>query len=98
MFDLEIFEGPDGWERFKRLKTAMHIRAVDEYFKSLGIDMTSKRSLKIKCGAELKDGTFLTREDANSWAERFGLQITKKTRTSIDDHFERIVEEMSSKK
>ena len=31
MFDFEIFEGTDGWERFKTLKNAMHIKAVDEF-------------------------------------------------------------------
>ena len=98
MFDLEIFEGPDGWERFKRLKTAMHIRAVDEYFESLGIDMTSIRSLKIKYGAELKDGTSLTRKDAYSWAERFGVEITERKRSTIDDYYQEMTEKGWRKK
>jgi len=98
MFDLEIFEGPDGWERFKTLKNAMHIKAVDEYFESLGIDMTSIRPMKIKYGIELKDGTFLTREDVKSWTERFGVEITEKKRSTIDDHFEKMVEERCTKK
>ena len=32
MFDFGEFDGPDGWERFKTLKEAMHVRAVDEFF------------------------------------------------------------------
>ena len=92
MFDFEKFDGPDGWEQFNTLKNAMHIRAVDEYFESLGIDMTSIRSLKIKYGAKLKDETSLTREDVKSWAERFGVQITEKTRTTIDDYYQEMTE------
>ena len=98
MFDFGVFDGSDGWKRFKALKDAMHIKAVDEYFESLGIDMTSIRPMKIKYGIELKDGTFLTREDVKSWTERFGVEITEKKRSTIDDHFEKMVEERCTKK
>ena len=97
MFDFGVFDGSDGWKRFKDLKDAMHIKAVDEYFESLGIDMTSIRPMKIKYGIELKDGTFLTREDVKSWTERFGVEITEKKRSTIDDHFEKMVEEICAK-
>lgn len=97
MFDLEIFEGPDGWEQFKALKNAMHIKAVDEYFESLSIDITNMMPIKIKYGTILKDGTSLTRKDAYSWAERFGVEITERKRSTIDDHFEKMVEEICAK-
>ena len=94
MFDLEIFEGPDGWERFKALKNAMHIKAVDEFFEDLRQKANCNENFtKITYGSELKDGTFLTREDAKSWAKRFGVEITEKKRSTIDDHFEKMVEE-----
>lgn len=99
MFDLEIFEGPDGWERFKALKNAMHIKAVDEFFEDLRQKANCKGEnlTKITYGSELKDGTFLTRKDAYSWAERFGVEITERKRSTIDDHFEKMVEEICAK-
>ena len=99
MFDLEIFEGPDGWERFKALKNAMHIKAVDEFFEDLRQKANCNENFtKITYGSELKDGTFLTRKDAYSWAERFGVEITERKRSTIDDHFEKMVEERCTKK
>ena len=60
--------------------------------------MNMKTSLtSITYGSELKDGTSLTRKDAYSWAERFGVEITERTRKTIDDHFEKMVEELCSK-
>ena len=100
MSDLEFFEGPDGWERFKTLKNAMHIKAVDEFFEDLRqkVNCKGENFTKITYGSELKDGTFLTREDVKSWTERFGVEITEKKRSTIDDHFEKMVEERCTKK
>lgn len=94
MFDLEIFEGPDGWERFKTLKNAMHIKAVDEFFEDLRQKANCKGEnfTKIMYGSELKDGTSLTREDAKSWAERFGVEITERKRSTIDDYYHEMTE------
>lgn len=94
MFDLGIFDGPDGWERFKKLKNAMHVRAVDEFFED---SRQGEEFTKIKYGSELKDGTFLSREDAYLWSERFGVKITEKKRSTIDDRFAQMVEDLCSK-
>ena len=99
MFDFGVFDGPDGWERFKALKDAMHVRAVDEFFEDFRQKANNKGEnlTKITYGSELKDGTSLTRKDAYSWAERFGVEITERKRSTIDDHFEKMVEELCSK-
>lgn len=99
MFDFGEFDGPDGWERFKTLKEAMHVRAVDEFFEDSRQKSEKKGEefTKIKYGSELKDGTRLSREDALLWSKRFGVEITERTRKTIDDHFEKMVEELCSK-
>lgn len=93
MFDFGEFEGPDGWERFKALKNAMHIKAVDEYFEELrqNVEKKGENLTKIKIGSELKDGTSLSCKDVESWSKRSGIELPDRPRNTIDTHFEQMV-------